>query len=31
MVSQLRTLGWNTWPLIFVLVILILAVAYLAY
>jgi hypothetical protein len=29
--QQLRTLGWNTWTLIFVLLILILAVVYLAY
>lgn len=31
MATQLRTLGWNTWTLIFVLLILILAVVYLAY
>jgi hypothetical protein len=29
--QQLRALGWNTWTLIFVLLILILAVVYLAY
>ena len=31
MATQLRTLGWNTWTVVFVLLILILAMAYLAY
>jgi hypothetical protein len=31
MATQLRTLGWNTWTLIFVLLILVVAVAYLAF
>jgi hypothetical protein len=31
MATQLRTLGWNTWTLIFVLLILILVMAYFAY
>jgi hypothetical protein len=31
MATQVRTLGWGTWSLIFALVILILSVVYLAY
>ena len=31
MPTQLRTIGWSTWTLIFVLLILILAMVYLAY
>jgi hypothetical protein len=31
MATQLRTLGWNTWTLVFVLLILIVAMVYLAY
>lgn len=31
MATQLRTLGWNTWTVIFVLLILILGMVYLAY
>ena len=31
MPAQLRTFGWSTWTLIFVLLILILAMVYLAY
>jgi hypothetical protein len=31
MAAQLRTLGWSTWTVIFVLLILILAMVYLAY
>jgi hypothetical protein len=31
MATQRRTLGWNTWTMIFVLLILILAMVYLAY
>jgi len=31
MATQLRTLGWNTWTVVFVLLILILAMAYLAF
>jgi len=30
MATQPRTLGWNTWTVIFVLLVLILAVAYVA-
>ena len=31
MTTQLKTFGWSTWTLIFVLLILILAMVYLAY
>ena len=31
MATQLRTLGWNTWTLVFVLLILIVVMVYLAY
>ena len=31
MPTQLRTIGWSTWTLIFVLLIFILAMVYLAY